>query len=112
MRPKAREMTQHGGPSGWLEESEPAGGDLCCNGRSMPPSLTDRTVCSGHEQLSCELLANPAAVANVLVQNVHKKPSRKEGMGQNPSLSVHLPKRISVIKRQLLTLKILMFDSL
>ncbi len=25
MRPKAREMTQHGGPPSWLEESDPAG---------------------------------------------------------------------------------------
>ncbi len=42
-----------------------------------------------------EILANLSAVADVLVQNVHKKPSwalsRKEGMGQNPSLSVHNP---------------------
>jgi hypothetical protein len=34
MRPEAREMTQHGGPPGWLE-----------NGRSMPPSLTDSIAC-------------------------------------------------------------------
>ncbi len=25
MRLKARELVQHGGPSGWLEESDPAG---------------------------------------------------------------------------------------
>ncbi len=25
MRPKARELAQHGGPSGWLEEIDPAG---------------------------------------------------------------------------------------
>jgi hypothetical protein len=25
MRPKIREMTQHGGQPGWLEESDPAG---------------------------------------------------------------------------------------
>ncbi len=25
MRPKARWLAQHGGPSGWLEESDPAG---------------------------------------------------------------------------------------
>ncbi len=25
MRPEAREMTQHGGPPGWLEESDPVG---------------------------------------------------------------------------------------
>jgi hypothetical protein len=32
----------------------------------MPPFLTDSTACTGLELLSCELLANPAAVANVL----------------------------------------------
>ncbi len=31
MRPKAREIgTQHGGPPDWLEESDIAGWDLCC----------------------------------------------------------------------------------
>ncbi len=25
MRPKARGLTQHGGPPGWLKESDPAG---------------------------------------------------------------------------------------
>ncbi len=25
MRPKANELAQHGGPPGWLEESDPAG---------------------------------------------------------------------------------------
>jgi hypothetical protein len=25
MWPKARELAQHGGPTGWLEESDPAG---------------------------------------------------------------------------------------
>jgi hypothetical protein len=44
------------------QESDPAGGHLCCDGRSMPPSLTDRTACPGLELLRCELLANPAAV--------------------------------------------------
>jgi hypothetical protein len=39
----------------------------------MPPSLTDRTACPGLELLSCELLANPAAVADVLVLNVHRQ---------------------------------------
>ncbi len=43
-----------------------AGRDLCCDGRSMPPTLTERTACPGLQLLSCELLANPAAVANVL----------------------------------------------
>ncbi len=71
MRPKAREMTQHGGPSGWLEESDPSGWDLRCDGRSMSPSLTDHIACPGLELLSCELLANPAAFADVLVLNIH-----------------------------------------
>ena len=69
MRPEAREMTQHGGPPGWLEESGLARRDLCYDGRCMPPSLTDSTACPG-----LELLANPAAVLNVLVLNVHKTP--------------------------------------
>ncbi len=38
----------------------------------MPPSLTDCTACSGLGAASCELMANPAAVADVLVLNVHK----------------------------------------
>ncbi len=37
LMPQAREMTHHGGTPGWLEESDPAGWDLCCDGRSMPP---------------------------------------------------------------------------
>jgi hypothetical protein len=55
----------------------------------MPPSLTDRTAWPDLELLSSELLANPAAVADVLVLNVHTTPpgalSRKEGMGQKSS---------------------------
>jgi hypothetical protein len=43
VKPKARQMTQHGGTSDWLEESDPSGSYLCCEGRSMPPSLTDST---------------------------------------------------------------------
>ncbi len=88
MRPKTREMTQHRGSPGWLER-DPAGWGLFCDGRSMPLSLTDRTACPGLELLSCELLANPAAVADVLVLIAHKTLSwalsRKEGMGQNQS---------------------------
>ncbi len=38
MRPKAREMTQHGGPPVWLEESDPAGWALCSDGRSKDAS--------------------------------------------------------------------------
>ncbi len=53
------------------------------------------TACPGLELLSCELLANPAAVAYVLVLNVHKTPlwalSRKEGMVQNSTVVRPLP---------------------
>ncbi len=52
-------MTQHGGGpgSGWLVESDPAGW-LCCEGRYMPPSLTDSTAWSGLELISGKLLTN------------------------------------------------------
>ncbi len=36
-----RGLSQHGGPPGWLEESEPAGCDFLRDGRSVPPALTD-----------------------------------------------------------------------
>ncbi len=66
MRPKAREMTLLRGPPSWLEDSDPAGWDLCCDGQSEPPFLTDLTGCSDQQELqSCELLAKPAAVADV-----------------------------------------------
>jgi hypothetical protein len=67
MMSKAREMTQHGGPPGWLEESDPT---RCCDGRSMPHSLTDSTDCPGLELLSFKRLANLAAAVDILVLNV------------------------------------------
>ncbi len=80
MRPKAREMTQHGGPP----EEWPSRVDGPCR-----TSLTDRTACPGLDLLSCEFLANPTAIADVLVLNVHKTPSRAfshmRGMSQNSS---------------------------
>jgi hypothetical protein len=42
MRPKARALAQHGGPLGWMKESDPV---ILCDGRSMPPALTDHTTC-------------------------------------------------------------------
>jgi hypothetical protein len=57
MRPKDRGLTQHGGPPGWLEESDPAR-DIH-DGRFKPPAL----VCS----CSDAILANRDAVADVLV---------------------------------------------
>jgi hypothetical protein len=47
MRPKARVLAKHGGPPYWLEESDPRGFDFVCDGRPMPPSLTDHTTCPG-----------------------------------------------------------------
>ncbi len=43
MMPKARGLAQHGGPPGWLEESDPAGCYFVRDGRSMP----DHTTCPG-----------------------------------------------------------------
>jgi hypothetical protein len=51
MRPKARGLTLHGGPPGWLEESEPTGCDFVCDGRSLPPALTDHTTGPGLGQI-------------------------------------------------------------
>ncbi len=39
----------------------------------MPPSLTDHTACPGLELLSCELLANPAVVADVQILKMYTK---------------------------------------
>jgi hypothetical protein len=47
VRPKAGGLVQHGGPPGWLEDSDPAGCDFVRDGRSMPPALTDHTTCPG-----------------------------------------------------------------
>jgi hypothetical protein len=98
MNPEARGLAPDGSPPGYLEVSYPAGCDFVRDGWSMPPSLKNRTACPGPELLSCELHANPAAVAGVLVLNVHKIPSlalsRKEGMGQN-SIVRSLPPLLS-----------------
>jgi hypothetical protein len=55
MRPKARGMDQHGGPTSWLEESDLAGCDFVRDGRSMPAALADRTSCPELGRLSCKL---------------------------------------------------------
>jgi hypothetical protein len=48
MRPKARGLAKHGGPPGWLEESDPAPQQVVIldviYGRSMPSALTDHTM--------------------------------------------------------------------
>ncbi len=69
-------MTQHGGPPGWLEESDPAGCGLFCDGMEWKahPATPD-----GPYRLPWFVAAQlwafgkyPAAVADVLVPNVHK----------------------------------------
>jgi hypothetical protein len=47
MSPKARGLAQHGRPPGRLDESDTAGCDFVCAGRSMPLALTDHTTCPG-----------------------------------------------------------------
>jgi hypothetical protein len=63
MKLKARGLAQHGGPPGWLEESDPTGWDFVRDGRSMLPSLTDYTTCPG------------LGLIYSVVLNVHKTPS-------------------------------------
>ncbi len=40
MRPKARGLTLHGGPPGWLKESDQAGVILYVTDRPYPPDRT------------------------------------------------------------------------
>jgi hypothetical protein len=40
MRPKARGLAQHGGPPGWLDESDPAGVIFVCDGRAISPAFS------------------------------------------------------------------------
>ncbi len=47
MRTKARGLTPHGGPPGWLEESDPAECEFVSDGRSMSPVLTDHATSPG-----------------------------------------------------------------
>ncbi len=56
----------------------------------MPPSLTDRTACTGMELLSCELLANPIAVADALVHKtpLSRRKARVKTLGR-PLLSLY-----------------------
>ncbi len=70
-RPKAREMAHHGEPpvAGWRRVTQPGKIRVTLDG-SCHLSLKDRTACPGLELLSCELLANQAADADVLVLNV------------------------------------------
>ncbi len=57
----------------WRRANQP--GEICFVMDGPWPSLTEFTVCTCLELSSCELLANPAAVADVLVLNAYKTPS-------------------------------------
>jgi hypothetical protein len=52
MMPKARELAQHGGLPGWLEESDPAGVILYLKDRPYRLPLLSRTGCPDR---SCQL---------------------------------------------------------
>ena len=45
MRPKASGLAQHGGPPGWLEESDPAGFDFVRDVQFISPALTNHATC-------------------------------------------------------------------
>ncbi len=89
MRSKARGLAQHGGPPGWLEESDPAGVILYVMGTGRTACLC-RTV-SVALALDAQLRADEISSCCYLV-NVHNRPSwstahdvtsytsRKEGM--------------------------------
>jgi hypothetical protein len=65
MRPKARGLTCHGGPPGWLEESYPAGvilyvmnGPDTCLFLSVPVSLTRAAQLRAYGIYSCRNIVN------------------------------------------------------
>jgi hypothetical protein len=59
MRPKAIGLAQHGGPPGWLEESDPAGVILYV---MDGPFRLPFPYCNGCPDRSCELMEFEAAV--------------------------------------------------
>ncbi len=56
MRPKARGLAQHGGPPGWLEESDPAGVILYLMDGPYPPDFSVPYRLPLQELPSCELI--------------------------------------------------------
>jgi hypothetical protein len=67
MRPKARGLTQHGGPPGWLEESDPAGvilyvmdGPYRLPFRTVPVALTEAAQlrADGYSSCCCILIVH------------------------------------------------------
>jgi hypothetical protein len=59
MRPKARGLAQHGGPPGWLEESDPTPTGVILYVMDVPYRLPFSVP---YRLLCCELIKFPAAV--------------------------------------------------
>jgi hypothetical protein len=62
MRPMARRLAQHGGPPGWLEESDPGRCDFIRDGCAVTFCLFSTVPVALTRMLSCELMEFPAAV--------------------------------------------------
>jgi len=62
MRPKTRDLTQHGGPPGWLEEGDPAGVILYVMDGAIPPAFSVPYRLYRQELPSCKMMEFPAAV--------------------------------------------------
>ncbi len=60
-RPKARGLAQHGGPPGWLEESNQAGVILYVIARAVPPAFSILHRLPWQKLLRCKLMEFPAA---------------------------------------------------
>jgi hypothetical protein len=69
--------------------------DLYSDGRAVPPAMTYCTACPVQELFSCELQAIPAATADGLLLNEHKRPtwlkSRWKGRGRHSMSSMTAP---------------------
>ncbi len=90
MRLKARELTQHGGPPGWLEESDPTGVILYVM-RAVPPTF------SVPYKFAFQFRADGISICCYIVYVHNHPPSRKESMAwyssrPMPSLWLGLPR--------------------
>ncbi len=74
-------MAQHGGPPGWREECDPAGRDLCYDGRSMPPSLTGSTIMLRFLGIILRVLRLEVNIYNVYFTNQFQTPFVRGGGG-------------------------------
>ncbi len=75
MRPKARGLAQHGGPPGWVEESDLAGLILSVmDGPNRPPYRTVPVALTGAAQLRAEGISSCCC----MVKNVHNHPVKED----------------------------------